>query len=202
MGKGKKLFGFSKQQDDTVPKIETESLCDRESVASVSTSTDDLRINSYYYNSQNPQQTREPVSEVNQVRASILRDKVICRLCQDTKDTNDNYIILPCKHVYHIKCLYNEYYTTGPVIDKEYIESRVCLTCNTQVPQEDLLFLHSKFLACSKDDMVVYDNTINKLEEQLKKVKDELSKSYDARQRIQLQRERCKQIVNNITLLM
>lgn len=207
----KKLKNKSQNEE----KEESDSIAlDRESVES----SENNRIDSYYcspYQEQVPKSpvkqavkqyekeiTTEPINEITNARISILKDKVICRLCQDKKSNNDQYIILSCNHVYHIRCLYNEYYNNAPVTDKEYIESRDCLNCNEKVQPEDLMCLHSKFLNLTKDDMTVYEDTITKLEEQLRKVKNELSKSYDVRQRVQLQRDKCKQIVNTLTMLM
>lgn len=130
---------------------------------------------------------------------------IICKICLNKSGKNDNFIILSCNHTFHITCLANVHFSDiykFAVIDSDYFASRKCLTCNTCLQTEELLFLHSKFLTGTKSMIETHDNSIKKLELQLKNLKDELRTCYEYKHKLEQDREKSKQIVSTLTTMM
>lgn len=132
--------------------------------------------------------------------------KFVCELCKNCRDTNDPYIILGCQHIYHIICLaeyqFDENSNVKPIIDGDYCSSRECPTCQSKLCLEDLLFLHTKFLSNTKQNIEQHQKSIDSLELQMQKLKEELNICYKYKGKLENQRERAKVIVSNITALL
>jgi hypothetical protein len=154
---------------------------------------ENLKISNQLY-----EETSSTISSIN----STNSEQHSCKLCFNKTDTNDNYIILSCNHIFHIKCLaeiqFNDIYKFH-VIDEEYFKTRKCMVCNKLLQTEELLFLHSKFLNNTKNLIENHDLSIKKFEKQLSDVKEELRICYNYKHKLQHEREKSKQIVNALT---
>jgi len=127
-------------------------------------------------------------------------EHLICKLCNTT--SNDNLIILSCKHVFHIYCLASQHFKDGSgssIIDEDYFKHRKCPTCSKTMDKEELMFLHSKFLGCTKHKMELHQQNVDTLEAQFNKIREELRACYEYKQKLEVEREKSKQLV---TLLM
>lgn len=137
-------------------------------------------------------------------------NKIICKICynqnssQSQTQTQDSFIILSCNHTFHIKCLaefqFNDLYKFN-IIDKDYFNTRKCNSCNKELETEELLFLHSKFLSNTKNSVENQDAIIKNLESKLKNLKDDLRKKYEYRNKLQNEREKSKEIVGMLTMM-
>jgi len=137
-------------------------------------------------------------------------NEIICKICfnnnpqNELKTSCDNFIILSCNHTFHIKCLaeiqFNDMFKFH-VIDSEYFKTRKCMVCTKQLEVEELLFLHSKFLANTKNMIETHDSSIQNLEIKLKKLKDDLRNSYEYRNKLQHERQKSKEIVATLTMM-
>lgn len=129
-----------------------------------------------------------------------------CNLCENKQNVKDNYIILTCGHIYHIRCLVENHYTDsnkyGGVIDEEYFNSRCCLVCNKQMEMEDILYIHNKFYKNTKEYLIKQQDDIERLDKQITKLKDELRNLYEYRQKLERQKDKSKQITVTINTLM
>lgn len=124
-----------------------------------------------------------------------------CNMCFNKN--KDNFMILTCGHIFHIKCLVdNSDVNKYSVIDEEYFNSICCLTCNLKLEIEDILYIHNKFYKNTKNDIIKQDEYIDKLDKQMTKIKDELRVCFEYKQRLQQQREKSKQITVTINTLM
>jgi hypothetical protein len=135
-----------------------------------------------------------------------MEKKFVCEICKNARTTTDPYIILGCQHIYHIVCLaeyqFDENSNVKPIIDGDYCNSRKCPTCENNLCLEDLLFLHTKFLSNTKQNIDQHQKSIDSLEVQMQKLKDELNICYKYKGKLENQRERAKVIVSNITALL
>jgi hypothetical protein len=128
-----------------------------------------------------------------------------CQICLKEKNNKENFIILSCNHVFHIYCLADVHYNDEhkySVIDEQYLSSRNCPTCNVSLQSEELMFLHSKFLASTKDKVESHSQNITCLESQFNKIKDELRACYEYKQKLDIEREKSKQIVTSLMTML
>ena len=118
-----------------------------------------------------------------------------CEIC-NTKD-NNNYMILNCKHIYHINCLVDYHYSSSNkygVVDQDFINSCKCLICNEQMEIEDISHIHNKFLKITNINILKQHDNIIHLDKQITKLKDEMRIIMEYKQRLEHQKERSKQI--------
>lgn len=136
-------------------------------------------------------------NQLNEETKCLVK-KYNCDLC-DTENT-DNFIILPCGHIFHIKCLADTHLING-IIDEEFLSTRVCLVCNIPIEIEDLLYIHNKFYRNTKEYITKHQENVDKLNKEMTKIKDELRICYESQQKLELQRSKCKQITVTINTL-
>jgi hypothetical protein len=129
-----------------------------------------------------------------------------CGVCKIQKQgKNDNFIVLSCNHIFHVCCLTENHFTDimeWSIIDQEYFRTRKCTTCFKQLETEELMFLHSKFLAGTKDRLSSHDISIENLENRLKVLKEELRTCYEYKHKLEREREKSKQIVATLMTMM
>jgi len=133
------------------------------------------------------------------------KEMVSCKICHDKSGQNDNYVILSCNHVFHIQCaaqIHLNDILTYHVIDNEYFSSRKCTICDKVLQTEELMFIHSKHLASTKEKMDIHQQSISKLEQQLKMLKDELRACYEYKHKLEHGREKSKEIVASLINMM
>jgi hypothetical protein len=126
---------------------------------------------------------------------------VSCKICNDTSNKN-NFVILSCNHVFHIQCLANLHYDLlykFPIVDKEYFKSCICYMCRKELQMEELMYLHSKFLSCTKEKIDVHNQSIVELEEKMKSLKTELRTCYEYKHKLEKDREEAKKIIASIS---
>ncbi len=164
-----------------------------------------------YANTQNktPQYNQQHNQQHNQQAQKSVQNKNMqehtCNLCSNKNNVRDNFMILTCGHIYHIKCLVDSHYTEANkfgVIDEEYFNSRCCAVCNVQMEMEDILYIHNKFYKNTKEYLVKQEEHIELLDKQLSKIKEELRICYEYKQKLEHQREKSKQIIVTINTLM
>ncbi len=128
-----------------------------------------------------------------------------CNLCHNKNQIKDGFMILTCGHIFHIRCLVDSHYTDANkcgIIDEEYFNSRICCVCSNQMEMEDILYIHNKFYRNTKEYIVKQDETIEKLDKQMSKLKEELRVCYEYKQRLEHQREKSRQITVTINTMM
>jgi hypothetical protein len=162
-----------------------------------------------FYKGQKPNYVKKLIEKCEELTFDVSKPDTTntafcCKLC-NTKNTNENYMILSCNHIFHIRCLaesnFKDIYQY-PIIDQEYFSHRKCLVCSEQLQQEELLYLHGKFLTNTKGLIKKHQSSIDNLEAQLKRIKDELRTCYEYKHRLEQQREKSKQIVSILTTTM
>lgn len=129
---------------------------------------------------------------------NIHNSNFICDICNDKSNT-DNYMILSCNHIFHIRCLAESHLKDiykYNIIDEEYFENRKCNTCLNILQLEEVTYLHGKFLSNTKTHIETHQISIEKLEFQLKQIKDELRTCYDYKHKLEHEREKSKQIIS------
>ncbi len=140
------------------------------------------------YDSHDSTKDKSPTSSEN-----ILH---ICEYCENK--VNSKFIILDCGHIFHIKCLVENHLKdiyNYPVIDDEYFSHKVCSICKVQISREDLLFLHTKYITSTDKDIDEFTTSMNKLEEQMNNLKNEIKTCFDYKHKLQQSREKSKQII-------
>jgi hypothetical protein len=129
-----------------------------------------------------------------------------CEMCNNRNcSENDNFIILNCKHVYHIKCLADEHHyeaKQNQYLDDKFFESRKCGKCSTRIEKEEIHFIHCKFFKGTKEHLDSHELQINKLELQMNKLKEELKTSIEYKQKLEYEREKSKQIITMLNTMM
>ena len=126
---------------------------------------------------------------------------VSCKICNDPSNKN-NFVILSCNHVFHIQCLANLHYNVlynFPVVDKEDFKSCICYVCRKELQMEELMYLHSKFLSCTKEKIDVHNQSILDLEEKMTTLKTELRTCYEYKHKLEKDREEAKKIIASIS---
>jgi hypothetical protein len=132
------------------------------------------------------------------------RDDHKCNLCYNKNQIKDSFMILTCGHIFHIRCLVDSHYTDANkcgVIDEDYFNSRICYVCSSQMEMEDILYIHNKFYKNTKEYIVRQDETIEKLDKQMTKLKEELRTCYEYKQKLEHQREKSRQITVTINTM-
>lgn len=126
-----------------------------------------------------------------------------CNLCYNN-NLNENFIILPCSHIFHIKCLVENTLNenqTG-IIDESFLNTRCCLVCQEKMEMEDILYIHNKFNKITNENIYTYQDDIDKLDKQMTKIKDELRICYEHQRKLEMQRNKSKQITVTINTLL
>jgi hypothetical protein len=119
--------------------------------------------------------------------------EIICNICCNNKNKYDNFFILSCNHTFHIKCLAN-------IIFKDEMNSK-CTECLKTLEIEELVFLHSKFLSNTKILIGEHEIKIKDLEKKLDDLKEELRISYEYKNKLTNEREKSKEIISSLSML-
>lgn len=130
---------------------------------------------------------------------------LVCQLCNNQKYENEQFIVISCNHIFHNRCLAElqfEDANVSHVIDADYCKSRRCPLCESNLCIEELLFLHTKYLSNTKVLIDNHQQSIEQLEAEMQKIKEELNVSYKYKGKLENQRDRSKIIVSNITTLL
>lgn len=167
------------------------------------------RIHSYYMKSCDVASDvgNEPTMQIQQQSSNIQTNKsqdIVCCACENKTGVMDNYIILSCCHIFHVHCLADNHFSDVAKftsIDSEFFTTRTCPSCHKNVPFEEQMYLHSKFLSSTKDHITKHQDSINKLEHQLQKIKEELRVCYEYKNKLEKEREKSKQIVTMLTTM-
>lgn len=188
------------------PKIKELALMheiDNESMSSESTHQKLSKVHDFYFN--NTDSMCSTFSNDNATKNDVVSNNptvnVLCGIC-NSNSKNDNFIILSCNHLFHIKCMveseFDDIYKFN-ALDKEFFTNRKCKQCNVQLQTEELLFLHGKFLSSTKNNLESHQKSIANLEAQMNKIKEELRVCYNYSHKLEQQREKSKQIVTTLT---
>jgi hypothetical protein len=147
----------------------------------------------------------KPVKMNNQSLKRQECDEHTCNLCYNNQNIKDSFMILTCGHIFHIRCLVDSHYSDANkcgLIDEEFFNSRKCCVCSKQMEIEDILYIHNKFYKNTKEYIIKQDETIEKIDKQMTKLKEELRICYEYKQKLEHQREKSKQITVTINTLM
>lgn len=142
-------------------------------------------------------------NEIYSDKKDIKKADFYCELCKNNS-SKDNFFILSCDHIYHIQCLADTHFEDiykYPIIDTEYFSSRKCNICYKQLQLDEVMYLHGKYLKNTKDFIERHQNSIENLEYQSKKIKDELRVCYEYKHKLEQQREKSKQIVSILSTM-
>lgn len=167
------------------------------------------KLRNFYIQENKNQKCEESITNNHHINSQ--NNQIVCKICfnnsnskTESQENQDNFIILSCNHTFHIKCLaeiqFNDMFKFH-VIDSEYFKTRKCMVCNKCLGVEELLFLHSKFLANTKKSIDDHEISIKNLELKLKNLKDELRSNYEYRNKLQHEREKSKEMVANLTMM-
>jgi hypothetical protein len=143
------------------------------------------------------------IERVNIEQKDVKRSDFYCELCK-SNSSKDNFFILSCDHIYHIQCLADTHFEDiykYPVIDNDYFSNRKCNICYKQLQLDEVMYLHGKYLKNTKDFIERHQNSIESLEYQSKKLKDELRVCYEYKHKLEQQREKSKQIVSILSTM-
>lgn len=167
------------------------------------------KVHNYYLNNTNDNKTESEMNlvfkstEIHNEKRDIKKTDFNCELCK-SNSSKDNFFILSCDHIYHIQCLADTHFDDiykYPVIDNEYFSSRKCNICYKQLQLDEVMYLHGKYLKNTKDFIERHQNSIESLEYQMKKIKDELRVCYEYKHKLEQQREKSKQIVSILSTM-
>jgi hypothetical protein len=129
-----------------------------------------------------------------------IESKLACNMC-NMQNSRENFIILSCNHIFHVQCMakshFDDVYQFN-VLDNIYFSSRKCTMCQTPMQTEELVFLHSKFLSGTKQNIETHQKSIEHLESQIQSLKNELNACYEYKHKLDHQREKSKQIVAHL----
>jgi hypothetical protein len=134
-----------------------------------------------------------------------LKDGTTCKVCYGKNDKRDNYIILSCNHVFHISCLAESNINDNrkfQMIEEEFFNACHCLACDKPIQTEELVFLYSKFHKGTKQRMSHHDESIDKIETQMKQLKDELRACYEYKYKLEKERDKSKQYLAMLMTMM
>lgn len=128
-----------------------------------------------------------------------------CNICNISN--SDSFIVLGCNHVFHIKCLASDQLNLSrkcEIIDNESFFNLIkCNCCGYLLDSTEILHIQLKNYKSSNTYLTLHIDKINKLEEQLNKLKDELQDCVVYKQKIEFEQTRSKDIItflNNIPL--
>jgi hypothetical protein len=151
----------------------------------------DPRISeSHFYNSKNLLTTtqKEP-SQFN------------CNLCNNT---GENYLILECQHIFHVKCLAETQSDTMynyKKMDDSFFQSMKCPECNVLIDKEELLFLHNKYNKVTSNLLNDHEKSLLTLEQQLKMLQEEIRSCYDYKHKLECDKEKSKNLIKTLITL-
>jgi hypothetical protein len=190
-------FEDNENEHDISSLVETQSIQSTDSNLVSKLSTFYLKhdsADSLYQTSTPPPQLNTP----HQITSPSQSPDVSCEICHGGREEHGNYIILACNHIFHVVCLAEEHFADVykyPLLDEDFLESRKCTLCSKVLSNDDLLFLHSKFLNGTVGKITTHQNSIEQLEKQLRAVKQELKTCYEYKHKLEHQREKSKQVV-------
>lgn len=129
---------------------------------------------------------------------NTIKNEINCKLCNTY---TDGYIILQCNHIFHIKCLAerqsDELYNYKK-IDDMFFQAMKCPTCNKNILQEELMYLHNKYVKVTNDLIGCHEKTLNTLDQQLKILQEEIRSSYDYKHKLECDKEKSKSLVKTL----
>lgn len=126
-----------------------------------------------------------------------------CHLCNDN-DNTETYIILECRHIFHIKCLsetQSDNMYNYKKMDDSFFNSMKCPECNTLIEKEELMYLHNKYVKITNTLLNNHQTNLNSLEQQLKILQDEIRTLYDYKHKLECDKEKSKSLVKTLITL-
>ncbi len=161
------------------------------SISESTSENSDILYNYNYKHSYNTSDSYLPIKSQSNLKC------IICDV-----DKNDSFIILSCNHIYHNDCLVETHFKNKiDVIDSEYLHTRECVKCRKIVSLEELMFAHSKYNSKTKIILESHNSKINLLEEKLKNINEELKTCYDYKHKLENDKDKSKNIINNLMIL-
>lgn len=145
---------------------------------------------------------------IDVIDSDIVKNKqqhnknIRCFICQTTK--NDSYIILNCNDVFHITCLVesqSDQLYNYKVINEEFLKTLKCPTCNTVIQNEELMFLHNKYLGFVNNKLINHGDSIKLLELQLRDLQKEISNCYNYKHKLECDKDKSKILVKTLVTM-
>ena len=122
----------------------------------------------------------------------------ICEMC-NTSNSNSQFIILNCNHVFHITCLAKIQLTNArncQIIDNDTFFNKVkCNTCNDPLESSEIMMIHNKFYKGTSEFIKNHNKTIDKLEVQINSLKEEMKTCMEYKQKLEFEQNKSKQIL-------
>lgn len=122
-----------------------------------------------------------------------------CEACNDGSNGPLGFIILGCGHTYHTRCLVENHHKSvylSDSLNEDYFNTLVCHVCNTVIELDDVCYMHSKYIKNSSSILKEYSIMVEKIEEKMKVLKDEIRTCYDYKHKIHQAQEKSKQIMS------
>jgi len=111
-----------------------------------------------------------------------------CCICNNNKNETFPFIILSCNHIFHIGCLANIQFNN----QNQY----QCTECLKYLISSEIVHIHNSYLINTEKYLEMHQENINRLENQLFNIKEELKICYNYKEKLENERDQSKQIIN------
>lgn len=126
----------------------------------------------------------------------------ICEMCNKNGD-NAQYIILNCNHIYHIQCLANNQLNTAincQIIDNTFFNNIRC-NCGELLESSEIMMIQNKFYKGTTIFIGNHDKKIDKLEDKINILKEEMKICMEYKQRLEFEQQKSKQIITMLNTM-
>jgi hypothetical protein len=127
---------------------------------------------------------------------TFFQNCYFCQICNKVK--NDNFVVLNCNHMFHIKCLAIYHHKNN----------NTCAYCHHSIDDLELKYIHNKF--CKNTTQTIIDinqsivkktHKIKKLHTKIEELHNSINQSYYQKGLLQSNHERSSRIVQEINII-
>lgn len=140
-------------------------------------------------------------SNIEQNNNNNNKNIFICKMCG--KNGNEQFIILNCNHIYHIQCLANDQLNTSincQVIDDTFFNKIKC-NCGELLESSEIMMIQNKFYKGTNIFIKNHDRKIDKLEDQINILKEEMKICMEYKQKLEFEQQKSKQIITMLNTM-
>lgn len=125
-------------------------------------------------------------------QVTFFQNCYYCQICNKVK--NDNFVVLNCNHMFHIKCLAIYHHTNN----------HTCAYCHHCIDNLELEYIHNKF--CNNTTQTIIDinesivkktHKINKLQMKIEEYHNSINQAYRKKGLLESNNEQSKFIIKN-----
>lgn len=138
------------------------------------------------------EETEETQETCEEEMITFFQNCYYCQICNKVK--NDNFVVLNCNHMFHIKCLSLYHHSNN----------HTCAYCHHYIDDLELEYIHNKF--CKNNTQTIIDinqsilkktNKIKKLQHKIEELHNSINQNYHQKGLLESKNEQSRFIIKN-----